>query len=137
MEELSRYRVEKETDYLIVDTNLIGNTRVVANNSVFNISECYQGGSTLYDRGLNKQLDMVEVKNTLCVIEKELVLGINQYFLQDRKEGYAEIPNFIGDIIMNKVKDDVSNMIEIVFEGMSDNRTVEYSLTVALPMKKE
>ena len=85
MKELSRYRVGKETDYLIVDTDLIGNTRVVANNSVFNISECYQGGSTLYDRGLNKQLDMVEVKNTLCVIEKELVLGINQYFLQDRK----------------------------------------------------
>jgi len=137
MKELSRYRVEKETDYLIVDTDLIGNTRVVANNSVFSVSECYQGGSTLYDRGLNKQLNMVEFRNVLCVIEKELVLGINQYFTQDRKEGYAEIPNFVGDIIVYEVKNDVANMIEIVFEGMSNNKTIEYSLTVVVPMKKE
>lgn len=118
------------TDYVIVDTSFVGNTRVVSNNAIYVVKNCYQGGSTVHERKLNISLGMVETVDTVCIIEKELLLAINENFYQINQKGFVDINNFKGEIVTTEINGESGDMVNIVFNGTVNNNKVEYILSI-------
>ncbi len=128
--------ITNPTDYVIVDASFVGNVRVVSNNSIYVIKNCYQGGSSAYERNLNINLGMVETVDTVCIIEKELLVAINPYFYQERQQGFVEISNFTGEVITTEINNGSGDIVRILFDGVVNNNKVEYVLSIPFQKNK-
>lgn len=130
---LHKHTISTQTDLVILDSSFtpINDDSEIKRQSICVIEDIYEGASSITDNISNNLLDIVEFKENICIIDKNVLMEIDTFFYtnEDLQEKSYIVNKFVGDVLLYEITEDVGTYISIEFINQN------FNINTVIPLK--